>query len=216
MTARILSRFYQLNTAHSFKGDVIMQKLSIVICFFLLIFTGCSPSEPTISTDTGKKEQPTSSSNESLSAIVEFINTKNEKIGTAILKEGPDGVEMELNVTNLPPGKHGFHIHETGKCEVPDFKTAGGHFNPEGKQHGLHNSSGPHVGDLDNLVIQNDGKLTTKVMIPNVTLKPGEKNSLFKEEGTSLVIHEKEDDMKSDPAGNSGNRIACGVIEKKQ
>jgi superoxide dismutase, Cu-Zn family len=158
----------------------------------------------------GWAAEPTSTK----AARAEIINAKGEKIGTADFAETPQGVLMSLDVTQLKFGTHGFHIHETGKCIGPDFKSAGGHFNPEGKEHGFETSKGIHAGDLPNLKVQGNGKGTIELFIQNVTLKGG-KNSLLKEGGTSLVIHEKADDYRSSPAGDSGGRIACGVIQAR-
>jgi len=142
-----------------------------------------------------------------------LVNSKGEPVGTATLKQTPKGVSLRLAVENLPPGKHGFHIHTVGKCEPPDFKSAGGHFNPEGKKHGLENPEGHHAGDLQNLTVDAQGKAQVKVVLTGVTLGEGA-NSLFHPGGTALVIHADPDDMKTDPAGNAGARIACGVITK--
>lgn len=142
-----------------------------------------------------------------------LVNAKGQKVGEAQLEETPHGVKITMTVENMPPGVHAFHIHEKGLCNPPDFKSAGGHFNPFGKKHGLKNPQGPHAGDLPNLVVGQDGKETIEIIAPLVTLKPG-KNSLFQPGGTSLVIHQGPDDYLSDPAGNAGPRIACGTITK--
>ena len=148
-----------------------------------------------------------------LKAKANIINDKGEKIGHADLKETKDGVKIALSVSRLQPGVHAFHIHENGKCALPDFKSAGGHFNPTHKQHGLKNPQGHHAGDLSNLEVKANGKGKIKVTVNEVTLKEGE-NSLFHPGGTAIVIHATADDNKTDPAGNAGNRIACGVIQK--
>jgi len=144
-------------------------------------------------------------------AKANLLNAQGAPIGTATFSEKSNGVQLELKVSNLPPGIHGFHIHTVGKCEAPDFKSAGPHFNPEGKQHGWDNPLGHHLGDLKNLNVGPDGKANIKILVPGVTLGEGP-NSLFHEGGTALVVHEKPDDGKTDPAGNAGARIACGVI----
>ena len=146
-------------------------------------------------------------------AKADLVDSKGAPVGTAKLKETHQGVSLVLEVSNLPPGVHGFHIHGVGKCDPPDFKSAGGHFNPEGKKHGWENPEGHHAGDLRNLTVGPDGKAKVKVEVTGVTLGDGA-NSLFHSQGTALVIHADPDDNKTDPAGNAGARIACGVISK--
>jgi len=146
-------------------------------------------------------------------ATAEIKDAKGQKVGDAKFKEGKDSVAMSVKVMNLTPGVHAIHIHEAGQCEPPDFKTAGGHFNPAHKKHGLQNPEGHHAGDMPNLTVGANGKGTFKSTLEGVTLAGDGPNSLFKAGGTSVVIHEKEDDMKTDPAGNAGARVACGVIQ---
>jgi len=148
-----------------------------------------------------------------LTARATLMNPKGQKVGEAILEETPKGVKITVKVENLPPGLHALHIHEKGRCAPPDFKTAGGHFNPFGKQHGLKNPQGPHAGDLPDIQVGPDGKGSLEVVAPLVTLKAGP-NSLFHPGGTSLMIHAHPDDHMTDPAGHAGDRIACGVILK--
>lgn len=140
-------------------------------------------------------------------------NAQGAEVGTATIKPASEGVEIALKLAGLPAGVHAIHIHAAGKCEAPGFTTAGGHFNPEKKQHGMHNPQGSHAGDLDNITVGPKGKLKTKIRVKGVTLGEGA-NSLFHEGGTAIVIHAAADDYKTDPAGNAGARIACGVIEK--
>jgi Cu-Zn family superoxide dismutase len=144
-----------------------------------------------------------------------LIDSQGQEVGKATLEQTDKGVKINLTVKNMPPGEHAFHIHEKAMCDAPDFKSAGGHFNPFNKEHGLDNPKGPHAGDLPNITVGQDGSGTYEIMATLVTLKPGEKNSLFHPGGTSLMIHQKPDDNVSDPAGDAGPRIACGPIKKK-
>ncbi|HXA76940.1 MAG TPA: superoxide dismutase family protein [Candidatus Acidoferrales bacterium] len=149
------------------------------------------------------------------SARADIMNAQGAKIGTAKLKTVRGGVQISVKVDGLTAGDHGIHIHAVGKCEGPAFTTAGGHFNPTSAHHGVNNTMDPHphAGDLPNLTVAANGKGSASVLAKGVTLGDGI-NSLFHDGGTSLVIHAKADDLMSDPSGNSGDRIACGVIQK--
>ncbi|EJW15805.1 superoxide dismutase family protein [Paenibacillus alvei] len=144
---------------------------------------------------------------------VNIINTKGESIGTAQLTQVGNKVQMAVDVRDLSPGKHGIHFHAVGRCDTPDFKTAEAHLNPTHKEHGFENPKGYHSGDLPNLEVGADGKAQATFTTEMVTLEKDKPNSLVKPGGTALIIHAQPDDYKTDPAGNSGDRIACGVIQ---
>jgi Cu-Zn family superoxide dismutase len=133
-------------------------------------------------------------------------------VGTVDLVQTPHGVLLKLSVKGLPAGEHAFHVHAVGKCEPP-FTSAGGHFNPGGKKHGMEAADGPHAGDMPNLRVPASGELAVEVANPAISLVKGQPNSVFDADGSAVIIHAAADDYKTDPTGNAGDRIACGVIE---
>ena len=144
-------------------------------------------------------------------AVAELVDGKTNPVGTAQLNQLGQGVQIVVAVSGLPAGKHALHIHETGECEPP-FESAGGHFNPTGAEHGWDNPQGPHAGDLPNIYV-GEGAVEIEYITDRVTLEDGD-TSLFDDDGSAIVIHEGQDDYVSEPAGDAGNRLACGVIEK--
>lgn len=128
--------------------------------------------------------------------------------GRATATEVEGGVRFTIDASTLPPGTHGAHVHLAGRCDAPDFASAGGHWNPTSAKHGTMNPQGPHLGDLPNLVIGSDGRGTIGATIPGATMA-----GLLDADGASMMVHAGPDDMRSDPAGNSGGRIACGVFQ---
>jgi Cu-Zn family superoxide dismutase len=147
------------------------------------------------------------------SARAELRDAQGQRVGTATLVQGPNGVLVTADLTSLPAGTHALHFHETGRCESP-FTSAGGHFNPGQRQHGVHNAEGMHAGDLPNVNVSSGGTIRVEMFTAAVTL--GRSGAgLLDDDGSALVIHERADDYRTDPAGASGNRIACGVVTRQ-
>lgn len=148
-------------------------------------------------------------------ARVRLVDASSVELGVGKLTETRGGVRLELRLRGAAPGTHGMHVHTVGLCEPPQFTSAGGHFNPTRKQHGFKNPAGPHLGDLPNVVVKDDGTAKVDVVLPGVTITPGP-TSLFHAGGTALVLHRNQDDDITEPAGNAGPRVACGVITLKK
>lgn len=145
-------------------------------------------------------------------ARVDLRNAAGSSVGQVTLDQTAQGVLMTATLSGLPPGTHGFHFHDVGQC-TPTFEAAGEHFNPSGKQHGLRNAAGPHAGDLPNLNIPESGTVRLEMIATGVSLGRGKAN-LLDGNGSALVIHNFADDHTTDPSGNSGTRVACGVVQR--
>ncbi|HWM46751.1 MAG TPA: superoxide dismutase family protein [Xanthobacteraceae bacterium] len=145
-------------------------------------------------------------------ATAPLKDANGKDVGTVTLTQAPDGVLLKLSATGLPAGEHAFHVHAVGKCEPP-FTSAGGHFNPGSRKHGLLAAEGHHAGDMPNLFVPASGSLTVEVMNDAITLEKGKPNSVFDADGSAVIIHAGKDDYKTDPTGDAGGRIACGVIQ---
>jgi Cu-Zn family superoxide dismutase len=145
-------------------------------------------------------------------ANTQLKDSSGKAVGDVDLIQTPAGVLIKLQIKGVTPGEHAFHVHAVGKCEAP-FTSAGPHFNPGNHKHGILSGEG-HAGDMPNLHVPQSGELSVEVVNTAVTLEKGKPNSLFGSNGTSLVIHAGADDYKTDPAGNAGDRIACGVIQQ--
>ena len=148
------------------------------------------------------------------SATAIMTSPSGQTVGVATLTEVAGGVRIVIDVKDLPPGQKGVHIHEVGKCEGPQFTSAGGHFNPDKKQHGTLNPQGAHAGDLPNIAVDGYGVGRLETTTNRITLGAGP-TSVFDADGSAIVIHAAADDFKTDPTGNSGGRSVCGVIVKQ-
>ena len=173
------------------------------ISFYVLIIvilSGCS--FPLAGADSNEQVQ------------VSLLNTEGKEVGQATLTDQAKGVHIFIKAEGLSPGVKAIHFHETALCEKPDFKTAGAHFNPTHKEHGFQNPKGYHLGDLPNIEVDANGTVELETVSPAVVLASGKSNSLLDADGSSIIIHENADDYKTDPSGNSGDRIVCGEIKK--
>lgn len=156
-------------------------------------------------------ERPRPASNVS-GAVAMLFDAEGRNHGHASLVEVPGGILLDVRAEGLPPGQHGVHVHAIGSCAAPDFASAGGHWNPQGREHGSDNAMGPHMGDLPNLVVDSSGTARLKALLPGGHLRRGD-NPLLDADGAALIVHADKDDMKTNPSGNSGARTLCGVIK---
>jgi superoxide dismutase, Cu-Zn family len=181
-------------TKMSILGGIFMKRVWIIIPLILL--TGCLEKDIT-------------------KLDVKMINDKGDSVGKVNVQEVSSGVKLTFDLKGLPSGEHAVHIHDKGECKKPNFKSAGKDLNPDDKKHGLLHPEGAHVGDLPNLIVEDDGTVKAELMAPNVTLKEG-RATLIRKDGTTIVIHKEKDDGMTQPEGDSGDGIACGEISKEQ
>lgn len=174
----------------------------------------CGSPEPTdtpepAAGETTDADQLTAGDEEMNSAIANLQTAEGEAAGRVTARESGDGIMISLNAEGMPPGQHGVHVHMTGTCEAPSFESAGGHWNPTNQQHGLEDPEGQHAGDMPNLDVAEDGSGTLEY-----TLQGGTFDGLLDGDGSAFIVHASADDQMTDPSGNSGARIACGVFEQ--
>jgi len=172
----------------------------IVVASAAVLVSGCA------SMDGSAESATASAAGTSARAVLRMAD--GTEVGRATASESGGAVRVSVDASNLPAGVHGVHVHTTGRCDGPDFTTAGGHWNPTTMQHGSQNPAGPHAGDLPNMTVAADGRGKLSMVLPAGTM-----TGLLDADGAAFVVHAAADDLKSDPAGNSGGRIACGVFE---
>ena len=181
-----------------------MKTQAIVLVFCCMATAGCSQIRGLLGSADGEVDGL---------PRADLIDTDGASVGTVSFEQTPNGMLVRADVHDLPRGTHGFHIHTVGRCDRPGFESAGGHFNPFNRRHGMRNSQGPHVGDLPNLTIDSDGTGRAEFVAAQATLEEGAAR-LFDDDGSAVVIHARADDYETDPTGNAGDRIACGVIRR--
>jgi Cu-Zn family superoxide dismutase len=197
-----------MDAAHGTAESTAMTKTLLFSTLFVSVLAGSALADDAKDKPAAAKKPPAAKP-----VTVKLSDANGKSVGTAKLSADPGGVKIALALKGLTPGDHAIHIHATAKCDAPDFKSAGGHFNPENKKHGTANPEGAHAGDMPNFAVDPKGGSTATVVAPGVTMDDGP-HSVFSNGGTALVIHDKADDLKTDPAGAAGDRIACGLITK--
>ena len=171
--------------------------IAAILLAWSLAFVACGEGPPRGATAT--------------SATASMRDANGKELGTVKLADTEDGIDVAGRPSGLPPGDHAIHLHAVGRCDPPKFESAGDHWNPTNRQHGTQNEQGPHLGDLPNFTVGQDGSATIQATTPSGTLRGA--NALLDADGAAVVVHAKADDYKSQPSGDSGDRIACGVVE---
>lgn len=173
-----------------------MNRLTVIVLLSSAALAGCAAPHPGVSTPLG-----------------ELVRPDQVRIGTVQVLDDQSGSRVHIEASGLPPGPHGVHVHAVGRCDGPEFAAAGPHWNPTNRQHGHDNPAGYHAGDLGNVLVGQDGTINTELIATDVRLSPGGKGLVMSDaDGASLIIHAKPDDERTDPSGNSGERIACAVV----
>ena len=181
-----------------------MKQLTLTFGIALILFSTASTQGQA---PTGSRLAATASAN--------LVDSQGRSVGQAFLQQAPNGVLLKLDLKNATPGIHGLHIHDVGRCDRPSFESAGGHFNPTDRQHGFLNPRGPHAGDLPNIEVPASTQHSVEYFLADITIDPGPR-SLGDQNGSSIVIHAGKDDHATDPAGESGDRLACGQIVRSE
>jgi Cu-Zn family superoxide dismutase len=180
-----------------------MKRLTLLTAIGLVLGAISTAESQTAVGTSGARPAPTASAN--------LVDAQGRSMGQAYLQQTPHGVLIKLELKNATPGIHALHIHDVGRCDRPTFESAGDHLNPSGRQHGFMNTQGPHTGDLPNIDVPSTTQLAVEHFVAGVTIASGPR-SLIDTNGSSLVIHSGKDDHATDPAGESGERLACGAI----
>jgi superoxide dismutase, Cu-Zn family len=184
-----------------------MKQLTVTFGIALVLFSTASTQ--------GQAPPGTTGSRPAASASANLVDSQGRSVGQAFLRQAPRGVLLKLELKNATPGIHGLHIHDVGRCDRPSFESAGGHFNPTNRQHGFLNPGGPHAGDLPNIEVPTTTQHSVEYFLADITIEPGPR-SLGDQNGSAIVIHAGQDDHATDPAGESGDRLACGQIVRSE
>ena len=184
-----------------------MKQLSLALGIAFIVWSSTSTQGQAPTGTTGSRPAATASAN--------LVDAQGRSVGQAFLQQTPQGVLLKLDLKNATPGIHGLHVHDVGRCDSPSFESAGGHFNPTNRQHGFVNPRGAHAGDLPNIEVPATTQHSVEYFLADITIDPGPR-SLSDQNGSSIVIHAAKDDHATDPAGESGDRLACGPIVRAE